>query len=241
MGSKNDPLQTLEVLERWSGRATLLIFAGILVEMALVVYFRHEEWLGSFVANALIGIGLIAEYIVIARTIVASGEVQRLAGEKVAQALERASRADLARVELEAKLAPRSLSEEQFTVLQTLRGKVSKLIVTTPSDFESTRFGYEVARTLAAAGIEVYIGPQRIGMVWSNVYLVFPEPVANFWDEPLFVAFKNAGLSVGAGDRSKTPMGDLAADVPVVMVGEKAISYPQVPHALAVVTESEPK
>jgi hypothetical protein len=78
MGSKNDPHQALEALERWSGRATLLIFAGILTEMALVVYFRHEEWLGSFVANALIGIGLIAEYIVIVRTIVASGEVQSL-------------------------------------------------------------------------------------------------------------------------------------------------------------------
>ena len=70
---KNDPHQRLESLERWSGRATLLIFLGILIEIALLFWFPHvwKERLGSVAADSLIAIGLIVEYFVIMRAIVA--------------------------------------------------------------------------------------------------------------------------------------------------------------------------
>lgn len=248
---KKPPHQILESLERWSARATLLILLGIVIEIVALFISPHDfrERLVSTGANALVAIGLIAEYLVILRTIVATGEANRESDEKVAEATklaaeanERAAKADLARIELEAKFAPRFLSREQFEILQKLRGKIPALIVTTSSDFESTRFGHEIARALAAAGIDVSIAPQRVGMTWPNIYLVFPGgAVVNFWAEPLFIAFKEAGLSVGADNRSQVTLGDLPADIPVVMVGEKDITYPSIPYGLAVKTEAEPK
>src|SRR5258708_1040291 len=80
---KNDPHQRLEELERWSGRATLLIFFGIVVEIATLLYFPHDsaERIVSISANALIGVGLIVEYVVILRAITAGGEAQRESDE----------------------------------------------------------------------------------------------------------------------------------------------------------------
>jgi hypothetical protein len=139
-------------------------------------------------------------------------------------------------------VGPRSLTEQQFDVFQTLRGKIPALSVTTANDFEASRFGHEIARTLAAAGIEVKVYTPRIGLIWANTYLVFPKPpLTTAWDEPLFAAFKNAGLSVGAGWRDQVPMADLPPDIPVVMIGQKGFLYPTVPYALAVETEAEPK
>lgn len=170
------------------------------------------------------------------------GELTQRIKRQLGEATERAANADLARIKLEAQLAPRSLTEQQFDVFQKLRGEVPALSLTTANDFEASRFGHEIARTLAAAGIEVKIYPPRIGLIWANTYLVFPKPpLVSAWEEPLFTAFKNAGLSTGAGWREQVPMIDLPPDIPVVMVGQKGVLYPTVPHALAVETEAEPK
>jgi hypothetical protein len=122
---KSDPQQKLETLERWSARATLLILLGIVIEIGSLLWFSHDpaEMLVAVTANALIGIGLVVEYIVILRAIVASGEAQRLSDEKVAEANAQAAEANRARAELEVKLQPRSLNQEQWDLIQGLRGK----------------------------------------------------------------------------------------------------------------------
>jgi hypothetical protein len=93
---KKDANQRLEELERWSARATLLIFFGIIVDLAVVLYVPHDrsEIIGAVIANGLIGLGLIIEYIVILRAIKASGEAQRESNEKVAEANIRAAEAN---------------------------------------------------------------------------------------------------------------------------------------------------
>lgn len=85
---KKDPNQRLEALELWSARATLLILLGIFVEIGLLFWFHKTipERIGSTVANTLIGVRLVVEYIVILRAIVATGEANREADEKVAAA-----------------------------------------------------------------------------------------------------------------------------------------------------------
>jgi hypothetical protein len=103
---KNDPHQQLELLERWSGHATLIILAGIILEIGLLFWFPHDpaERVGGAIADVLIAAGLIAEYIVILRVTVATGEANRESDEKIAEAAtraaeanERAAKADLAR------------------------------------------------------------------------------------------------------------------------------------------------
>jgi hypothetical protein len=97
LGHKNnDPHQKLESLERWSARATLLILVGIIIEIGLILWFPHDRWerLGSATANALVGIGLIVEYVVILRAIVASGDADRSSNERIAASEARAAEAN---------------------------------------------------------------------------------------------------------------------------------------------------
>ena len=93
----NDPHQKLESLERWSAHATLLIFLGIVIEIGLLFWFPHnaQERIGAITADAFIGTGLIVEYIVILRAIVASGEAERLSNEKIAESNRIAAEAQL--------------------------------------------------------------------------------------------------------------------------------------------------
>jgi hypothetical protein len=127
---KNDAHQKLEALERWSAKATLLIFFGIILDIALILYFPHDtgERIGSVAANALIGAGLIVEYVVILRAITASGEAQRESDQKVAQANTRAAEANeragkleklttVAKLQLQLlqiKVGPRRVKEDEL-------------------------------------------------------------------------------------------------------------------------------
>lgn len=88
---KNDPHQKLESLERWSARATLLILLGIIIEIGSLLWFPHDpaERLVAVIADALIGVGLAVEYIVILQAVVASGEATRLSDEKIAESTSR--------------------------------------------------------------------------------------------------------------------------------------------------------
>jgi hypothetical protein len=117
-----DPNTELENSERWSGHATLLILAGIVLELiALYVFTKEMSWIEKAVistANIVIGIGLVIEYRCIGRAKIATAELQRLSDEKVAaaealgaEANQRAAEANLA---LERFRAPRVLSDEQI-------------------------------------------------------------------------------------------------------------------------------
>jgi hypothetical protein len=109
-GKNSDPRRKLESLDRWSGRATLAILLGIAGEIALILIFPHEgvSWTekGFLIAfDAAIVIGLAIEYICIRQTIIASGELQRQADEKLSEALDRAARSEeeLARLRTQRK------------------------------------------------------------------------------------------------------------------------------------------
>jgi hypothetical protein len=168
---KNDPHARLGALERWSARATLFILAGIVLDMVLVFAFTQGSWerAGAIVANALIGIGLIVEYVVIGRAIVAGGEAQRLSDERVAAAEARAAEANaraaeanqkaeeerLARVKFESERAWRSLTREQHeemaAALRKFTGQKFHML-TYREDRECDRFAYQIVMTLELAG-----------------------------------------------------------------------------------------
>jgi hypothetical protein len=153
------------------------------------------------------------------------GAAEKTAGE----AIERAAKADLARIELEAELAPRMLSKAQYDALQTLKGQVNSVIITTTGNIEARRFADQIAQTLADVGIDVRMGHPRIGMSWSSIYVVMPKAETILAKNVFFIAFKKAEISAGVGDRTQFPMADLPDDVPVIMVGEKPFAYPRPP------------
>jgi hypothetical protein len=241
---KSDPHQRLAELERWSANATLLIFFGILIEIVLLLYFPHDptEKIGTVVANALIGAGLIVEYVVILRAIVASGAAQRASDEKVALAEARAAEANRsaeeekhARLKLEAHLAPRSLTEEQFNILQRLRGKIAAVNVAMEVGLEPTWLGMQIVTALSKMDIKVGVfsrGPNANSsgnMLFDALAFANPhgEPTGG---EPLASVLKEAGLWDG-GLMSVMPL-DISGplDVPMFMVGGRFPLPPKPPY-----------
>jgi hypothetical protein len=207
-------------LAEWLAR---LILVGLAVEIAAVFILGKSKLEGSLTISStiLILVGVWGELIFEKRAREAGDGMIAEANARAAEANRLAEAERHARVKLEAQLAPRALTKEQYDELQNLRGQIPAINVVASGDFEATRFAAQIAQALAEAGIDVKVCGPRIGLVWSEIFVVFPKPIENFRNEPLFIAFKKAGLSVGCGDRSQVPMGDLPPDIPVVMVGEK--------------------
>ena len=118
-----EPHKALKRLERGSANATLWIFLGIVVETGGIIWFtRNGADAGiAIVGNALIGYGLIAEYVLILRAVVASNAVQRDADLKVANAEARAAEANQRAIEAQIRLvrlwkdvSPRHIEWEPF-------------------------------------------------------------------------------------------------------------------------------
>jgi hypothetical protein len=196
---KKDAHQRLEELERWSARATLLIFFGIVADMATVLYVPHEgaEIIGSLIGNGLIGVGLIIEYVVILRAITAGGEAQREADERVgiaekqaaeanARAAEANQKAEEARVkalEAETKLknsmSPRTPKWDEF--LKALEGM--------PSAKVQILYVHECADcSWTASWLSHWLKEAR----WELVF-AFPMPIAT----PALGSMTTAAASAG--------------------------------------------
>lgn len=107
---KKDPHEKLETLERASGRGTIVILLGILIEIWAFFYLdEHDprERLIALIANSLIALGLLIEYAAIRLTITASREAKIEADQEVAAVMQRAAEADQ-------KAAEATLALEQF-------------------------------------------------------------------------------------------------------------------------------
>jgi hypothetical protein len=102
-GQNKTPSERLESLERWSGWATLLILAGIVLEIGNLFWFPHHQtnWeLASAIAALLaIGIGLAGEYVCILGTIKASRDEKLESDARLTEALNRAATAEQALVD----------------------------------------------------------------------------------------------------------------------------------------------
>jgi hypothetical protein len=106
---KPSPESVLAASEYWSGRAILLILAGVVLEVAELVAFPHdasspEQWL-RFVGIACIGAGLAIEYTGIRKAREASAEQRRESDDRLAAANQPAEAAK------EDEPAPRASSE----------------------------------------------------------------------------------------------------------------------------------
>jgi hypothetical protein len=181
-----------------------------------------ERW-GSVVSNSLVALGVSGEIQFSRMAFRRDKELKRRSDEKVAETTKLAEEAQLERVKLEERLAPRRMTKEQYDKLQALRGVVDAVNITSMSDFEATRFAAQLAKTLRDAGIDAKIHSQRIGLAWTELYVVLPT-LADFRADPLYAALKDAGFTVGCGARVQPSlsMGDLPSGIPVIMVGQKA-------------------
>ena len=160
-----------------------------------------------------------------------------------AEANERASNADLARAELEAKLLPRTLNRDQWDFIQGLRGKFSEIAIASETDVETQFFAAGIRDAFFAAGIRVAMYP-RAPEVHLFGNLIF-EP--NGFDgsrartvEPLIEIFRKSEFVGSLGVITEIPSdimvsihrtaGELRAplDTPMIIVGGRLVLLP--PH-----------
>jgi hypothetical protein len=235
---KNDPHQTLESLERWSARATLLILFGILFEIFLLFWFPHDKWerLWSAVADVFIGFGLVVEYIVILRAIVASGDADRQSNEKIFEAKQRAAKAELATAEakleterLKKEVAWRTLDPDTAgrLVAELSRRPSRVILVFISADPEATAYcaqfvdvfrragwKYEVVgRTFHGPPIGIFVAH---GVSWSAAIQVEIDSLR----DALIRAGITVDKSAGAVEATELKFRDATADVKVI-IGHK--------------------
>jgi hypothetical protein len=224
-GQIKDNIDRDEKRSKYCGWAVVI---GLVIEIFLAADFAVEgnstfieNW-GPVFADALVALGVWGEIFFAGRVSQGEAELRLRSDEKVTDAMNRAAAAEEA-------LAPRNLSEEQFNHLQELKGTIAEIALTTCHDFESVRFGRQISLAFQHAGIRVRLLAPRLGNLWPNLYVVLPQPSTDVSKEPLYLAFKKGGLSVGCGPRSRFTITDMPTDMPVVMVGEKGPLWPSTP------------
>jgi hypothetical protein len=223
---RNALLEDAEHLESWC--AWLVLYA-ILFEVVVWIaplcplLFK----MGNALSDGAVALGILGEM----RFGQVAGNILKI---MLAEAVERAAQADLARAKLEAKFAYRHLTKDQYEALQTLKGAAPTVCITTVDNLEAKQFGQEIAHALRSVGIDVIIGMPRIGNAWPGIHVAMPPPLrADLRDEPFVKAFRLAGLSVGCSERpgrSSLNLVDLPPGTPVIMVGEKPVPSDEPPY-----------
>jgi len=140
-----------------------LVFGGVAAAVAIAATHPQydsflEQW-GSVIADSLVAGGVAIEIRFGQMAGLRQHELKRRSDGKVAEATERAANADLARVELEAKLLPRMLNQDQWDFIQGLRSKFSVVAIAFETDAETRWFAGQIRDAFFSAGISVSMYP----------------------------------------------------------------------------------
>jgi hypothetical protein len=118
----------------------------------------------------------------IVRAIVATRIEKRESDERIAEANaradeanERAAKDDLARAELEAKLLPTVLSQDQWDVIQGLRDKFSIVSTAYETDAETQWFAGQIRDAFFSAGISVSMYPRAADVHSFGTFIFEPK------------------------------------------------------------------
>ncbi len=221
--------------ETWSKVCAWAVVAGLVIEAVLAaVYGGHasliENWAPVF-ADALIALGVFGEIFFSGKVSEAEENLRLRSKEKVAEAIARAAEADRARVELEVKLQPRSLNQEQWDLIEGLRGKLTSVGIASETDAETCWFAGQIKDAFCSAGISVDIY-RRAAEVHSFGILIYepkgfdgarPKTV-----EPLFDIFRKSDGSFTAIITSIPSDIQAPDDIPMIIVGGRFVLPP--PH-----------
>jgi hypothetical protein len=217
--------------ERWEIGCAAVVVLSVAAEFALASIHppydsSWNRW-GSSIFDAAIALGIVGEVIFGRLDARIQTELRRRSNDKlsdainrlaqvefdngfleesVAKANERAAQADLKRVELEAKLGQRRLSEQQADVLvRELQGKIAPMYVRGLGDRETALYANQFFSALNKAGLienggifSALATSGPAGMTGIHVYLPLSgdTPAETASADQLPLALKAAGLDV---------------------------------------------
>ena len=199
--------------------------------------FRSELLWGGLVSEAAVGIGIILEswkpkslkecvaFVLIVGGVVFSA-ICTLLLFSTDEGISNAQQSKI--ISLEAQLAPRTLSKEQYDAIQELRGIVTDIgIIPEPHCLECLSFANSLELAFHGAGAQLYrgnFGELPLGE-WSGNGLMLYLPLGDISnDNPIIAALLKANLFGGAAahQQSNSP---IRTDIPVLLVGEKPFSH----------------
>jgi hypothetical protein len=209
----------------------LAVVAGLVIEAVLAIAFPNgttalENWT-PIVADSLVALGVYAEIHFSGKAARAHKRLQEIIDQSLTEALRQAAAATAKATELQVALEEerkkrlgRSLTKEQFDILQTLRGKVKKVYVTCDRDPEALYFSGQISTALTHAGIEVIARPPKSGHVGTGVLILLGSTwPGSATKHPLVDAFFRAGLLAGTWQGSP----DFPSDAPIILIGQKMV------------------
>ena len=124
--------------------------------------------------------------------------------------------------------APRVLTQAQYEILASLRGKVRAANVTSQSgNIEASALAFQIVSALTAADIEVRMYPAPPGPAWTGNIISLPRGT-DIERDPLVQAFKKAGMEGAVGFFEMFP--GAPADIPMIAVGERHLAYVDRPY-----------
>ena len=225
-----NPEDVLDATEKVSEYATLAILLGIIIEIGQPLYrekIPDYEVYFSVIANVIIALGLLAEFLCIGASSRASSSLKIESDNRVAAANLRASEADQKAIEANAEIArlswaleqerdrsrPRSLTQDQIeAIISNIKGKLDKITFVVQTGFEPQNYMFQLSGVFGQAGCQTSLVTMPAGS-----YTYFPGGVgmympggstneAQMTDDPLYNALKAANLF---GGFSAQPFADL--------------------------------
>jgi hypothetical protein len=146
---RNALLDDAERIEAWCAWLVLgAIALEVVVWIAPLCPFLFK--LGNAVSDGAVAIGIYGEM----RFGHVVSDILKIHLE---EAMQRASKADLARVELEKQLRTRSISKEQFEILEKIKGRVSEIRIASDADAEPMWFAHLLGIVVQNIGLKVHL------------------------------------------------------------------------------------
>lgn len=129
---------------------------------------------------------------------------------------------------LDTEIAPRRLTKEQYDALQSLKGRMSRINVSTETDWETWSFAIQISHALGDAGIRApifvrrsYLAHTTVNMLYDRYAFSNPFGVPTK-GEPVESVLKNSGLLTGdVTDQLPIDLPDAPTDDPMIIVGGK--------------------
>ena len=192
-----------ELDELWGVRCVWAVVVGLVLEAVLaVIHMSYDSiagrW-GSFVADALVALGVFGELRFSERVRRRDHELDRRSNERVAQAEQKAADTNERAAEIEKIAAWRRISPAQHerlvTALQSATRPLDVLIQTQRDDPEAFTYAREIGRAFRDAGVAIRWG-QNSFLGSTPVFGILISVDPKFDSGDFVQLFQSAGLQV---------------------------------------------
>jgi hypothetical protein len=217
-----------------------VVVVGLLIEVEIELLYPSRDSLllniASILASVIVGIGVWGEVHFSGRLSkseeqerekikLESEKEKRESDEKISEANARAEDAKLETEKLRVHFSPRILTIDPQRGLQSLKGKVGSLYVTSAGGVEPFLLAFQIVKALQEAEIDVtFVTKQQTALFpISGAAIIFSSIDELVAMTPLMEALKASGIPTSVSSREYLPMPEISSDATILVIGEKEL------------------